>query len=377
MANLTQAAQNINTANKGQSSQGLIIQTYANSVNEQPDVDFSGIEKSIPDSEKDKKDKLENLQKEINNGLKTAQGHANNYLENIQPKIIQNISNIGNYYALNNAVPAALPPGSTAAQWISNLTILQTQSVLYQNDAKNVVASLGKLSTDLTMDVRSFMRTVTSLNEFVNGNNGVLASDDRMLRSIQTRLDAAIAGVVTSGLAIIGGAFLIAVGSVADFVTAGTSTPVVVGGIGILTSGIGGEAASAVVLAELNNEKRKLLEEEARLTAEVKLAMGISSGYQGLENQAKMAVEAATQMQLAWEFLSNDLGSLISDLQNGIMSVEQVRTLFLTAANTVIQTVISDINTIKGQLTGVTSIVAEPGQTVGQVLIAAAMAVAA
>jgi hypothetical protein len=49
----------------------------------------------------------------------------------------------------------------------------------------------------------------------------------------------------------------------------------------------------------------------------------------------------------------------------------------LTAANTVIQTVISDINTIKGQLTGVTSIVAEPGQTVGQVLIAAAMAVAA
>ncbi len=362
MANPTQAAQSINAANKGQSSQGLIIQTYANSVIEQPNVDFSG----------SKNEQLKTFQTQINAGLKTAQDHANNYLENIQPKIIKNISNIGNYYALNNAVPATLPPGSTAEEWISSLTVLQTQSVQYQNDAKGLVSLLFKLSTDLKADVASFTKTVSSLNDVVNGDNGIIASDDKELSSIQGKIDAAIAGVVTSGIAIIGGTFLIVVGSVADFVTAGTSTPVVVGGIGILTTAIGGEAASAFTLAKLNGEKARLLEEEAQLTVEVKLALGISIGYQGLMNQADMAVKAATEMQIAWELLSNDLGSLICDLQNGIMSVEQVRTLFLTAANTVVQIVISDINIIKGQLTGVTSIVAAPGQTVGQALMAAA-----
>ena len=79
----------------------------------------------------------------------------------------------------------------------------------------------------------------------------------------------------------------------------------------------------------------------------------------------------------AWNFLSSDLGNMIRDLNNGIMSVGQIRTIFLTAANTEIQTVITDINTIKFQMAGVTTIVAKPGQTVGEALVAAAQAAAA
>lgn len=359
----SQAAQGINSGNKGQSAQALIIQSYANSIKEQPTVDFSG------------EPNLEKFQAEINTGLQTAQSHADNYLNNIQPNIIENISNIGNYYALHNAVLATLPEGSTEQEWITNLQVLQEQSSQYQKAANGVVTELGQLHTDLTNDTASFAGTVSDLNAAVNGDHGILDSINSQLSDIQGKIDGAIAGTALSGLAIVGGAFVIAVGAVADFVTAGTSTPVVVGGVAIVAAGIGGEVASAITLKNLNDEKASLLSEKSTLTAEVNLAVGISSGYNSLLTQVKGAVEAATQMQNAWQFLSSDLGNLVADLQKGIQSADQVRTLFLTAANTEIQTVITDINTIKGQMAGVTNIVAAPGQTVGDAIVEAAQKV--
>lgn len=359
MSDPISAAQGINSANKAQSSLALIIQTYANSINEQPAVNFGG------------QPHLATYQDQINAGLTTAQAHANNYLNVIQPNVIINIANIANYYALNNAVANTLPAGSTEAQWLDCLTTLQTQSATYQAAANGVVSTLCTLHDNLTTDAASFAATVISLNTAVTGDNGILASDDRELSSLQGKIDGAIAGIVTSGLAIVGGSFMIAVGGIADFVTAGTTTPLVVGGIGIVVAGVTGEVASAITLASLNNQKATLLTEEATLRAEVTLAMGISGGYQSLLNQVRSAVDAATQMENAWKFLSSDLGSMISDLNSGVQSAGLIRQIFLTAANTAVQTVLVDISTIKTQMAGVTIIVAKQGQTVSQALLAA------
>ncbi len=356
------AAKAIGSANLAQTGQALIIQNYANSVNEQPPVDFSGDAK------------LAAFQTQINAGLTTAQGHANTYLKTIQPAVIQNIADIGNYYAINNAVLTTLPVGSTDQQWVEALTALQIQSAQNQRAANGVTTSLQTLVGALTADTTSFATTVSELNAAVNGDHGVLTSINGQLSTIQGQIDGAIAGTVVSGLTIVGGGFLIAVGSVAEFVTAGTSTSLVLAGVGIAAAGVGGEVASAITLKNLNDEKANLLTEEANLTAEVKLATGISNGYQSLGNQVTAAVTAATQMENAWSSLSADLGAMISDLQNGVTNAGTLRTIFLTAANTEVQTVITDITTIKGQLAGVTNIVAAPGQTVGEALVAAAQA---
>lgn len=355
-------AKAIGSANLAQTGQALIIQNYANSVNEQPPVDFSG------------EAKLAVYQKQINAGLTAAQGHASTYLNTIQPAIIQNIANIGNYYAINNAVLTTLPAGSTDQQWMEALTALQVQSAQYQTAAAGVVTSLKTLVSELSADTTSFATTVSELNAAVNGDQGVLTSINGQLSTVQGQIDGAIAGTVLSGLTIVGGIFLIACGSVAEFATAGTSTSLVLAGVGIAATGVGGEVASAIALKNLNDEKANLLTEEANLTAEVKLATGISNGYQSLANQVTAAVTAATQMSNAWSSLSADLGAMISDLRSGVTNAGTLRTIFLTAANTEIQTVITDITTIKGQLAGVTNIVAAPGQTVGEALVAAAQA---
>ena len=116
MANTTiQAAQQMSAANKGQTSQALVLQGYANSVIQQPTVDLSGFENLLK------------YQTDINTGLGTAKDHANNYLNNIQPAIITNITDIYNYYALHSAIATTAGPNTTEEQWLTNLGLMQEQ----------------------------------------------------------------------------------------------------------------------------------------------------------------------------------------------------------------------------------------------------------
>ncbi|MBB5471046.1 hypothetical protein HDG32_007201 [Paraburkholderia sp. CI2] len=360
MPNVGRNAKLIGDANTDQMSAALIIQTYANSVLEQPQVDFS----KIPG--------LQSYQDQINSGLATAQGHANNYLNVLQPQVIQNMADIGNYYQLNKALPATLPAGSSVDQWTALLQSVLDKSTTYRTSALKTVNDLQVFRGQLQTDSQSFATTVTNLNSAVNGDNGVLAQINDELGTLQSTIDGAIAGIVASTLTIAGGVFVICVGAIADFVTAGTSTGAVVGGVGMVAAGVGGEAGSVVALVTANESKGKLLGEESRLKDEVKLATAVSGGYTTLSNKVGDAITAATAMANAWNSVASDLTDIIGDLQSGVMSTDDVRTLFVTAANGEIGTLLQDIQTVKAQMAGVTVQVAAPNQTVSQLIAAAA-----
>ncbi len=357
---IADAAKKVSDSNKGQSSQAILITSYADSVLEQPNVNFSGFKT------------LGKLQNEINTGLGTAQAHAHTYLNTIQPAIISNIANIENYYALHNAVASTLPAGSTEKQWIEVLTTLKTQSAKYEADANTVVVMITGLHDNLTTDAAAFAKIVAELNAAVKGDGGVLDSINGELGSIQSKIDGAIAGIALSGLAIMGGVFMIAVGGIADFVTAGASTPLVIAGIAVVAAGIGGEVASALTLKSMNDEKANLLQQKSTLKAEVQLATGIGTAYQSLGGQVKLAVAASTDMKNAWNFLGSDLDSLVSDLDKGITNVGKVRELFLTAADKEVGTVVKDISVIKNQMRNPTRVPVPAGTTVGDAIVAAA-----
>lgn len=358
--NTIDAANGIDKSTKSQSAQGVQLQTYCNSVLAQPTVDLSA----------DKN--LVKFQDQINNGIGGAKTHANEYLNTIQPLIITNVANIANYYGLHQAVATSLPVGSSKSEWVNSLNLLKDQSTQFLSDSQSVASQLKTLNTNIGADAGNFTTIVSNLNAAVNGDNGVLHSLDQDLSAIQSKIDGAIAGAALSGVAIAGGIFLAAVGGIADFVTAGTSTPLVILGAGLIVAGVGGEVGSAIAIKNLTDQKTQLLQEQASLTSEVKLALGMSNGYSALGSQAQAAMQAATQMSNAWDFLSGDLSSLITDIQKGILSTDQLRKIFLTAANSVIQNVIADTNIIKQQMAGVSINPVPQGQTVGNYLVSLA-----
>ena len=335
-----------------QSGQALQIQNYCNSVKMQAPVDFS----LFPD--------LKDNQTEINNGLTVAKGHADKYLNTIQPQIITNITNIDNYYALHSAIPTVLPPGSTNAQWVKQLTVLKEQAEMYQKLSSDTKLIIISLHDDLTTDATHFQSIVTNLNSKVDGDKGVLSELDGEISKINAAIGGAIAGIVVGGLLIVGGAFVTAVGAVAEFGSAGTSTLVVIGGVAMMVAGAAGITAGAIVLAKSLDARDGLYRKKSTLKSEVKIASAISHGYAGLKNQAANAVTAATQMGNAWDALTGDLGSLAYDLNKGIISADAVRQLWLTAADTTVKTVITDVRTIKAQMAGVSPLSVPQGATI-------------
>ncbi len=328
-------------AAKSQISHGLVLQGYCNSVLQQPEVDFSGFTN------------LASNQDAVNTGLRTAKDHASTYLNGIQSSIISNISNISNFYNLYAAVPTVLPPDANEAQWLNILKAMKSQTDTYRDASNVIVVSLGNLNSNIGNDVAFFNKTVSDLNAIVNGNEGMLSSISKNLQDIDRQIAGVITGAAVSGLAIAGGVFMIGVGSIAGFVTAGTSLSLVAGGVAVTAAGIGGAVGSAITLKGLYDTKAGLLQDQSTLTSEVNLALGIEGAYSELGTQAADAMTATTQMKNAWVALNSDLDVLSRNLENGIISTDTLRTLFLTAANETIPVIQDDVSIIKQQMAGV------------------------
>lgn len=337
----TDATTAVDQGIKGQSSQALILQSYALALFQQAPLPLST------------SSTLQPIEKSIADGIATAQGHAKQFIDVILPQMLTAVTDMNQYFNLQNALGQALNPGMNQTDTVQLLQSVLDQVTQYQTNAKSIQTSLATLASQISVDAGAFNGFVSQLNTAVDGDNGLLDSLHTQLDSIDKKIDGAIAGVALSGLAIAGGVFLIAIGAIADFVTAGTSTSVVVVGVGIVAAGIGGEVASAITLSKLIDLKGNLLGEESSLKAEVKAASGMRSHYTFLSSAASSAAQAAQQMANAWGLLGGHLQNLVGDVQSGAQNAGSLQTLFLTAAKGAVADVQSDLTIIEGQLTGI------------------------
>lgn len=355
-ANQSQLALAINSANKNQSASALVVQTYCNSTLEQSPIDLSS------DSN------LETYQAQINSSLVKAQQHASYYLDTLQNQLIANISNIINYYNLQKSVSTTLPEGSTEQQWIEAISALMQESNNYGDIAKNLAADINLFYNELCQDSEDYSSILTNLNAAVDGDNGVLETELAQINSLDDKIRGEIAGIALSGVTMIGGFIALCLGIIASIAVPGSGTALVVSGGVALASGTGGEAASLAELFIDMNAKAALIVNESKLKDEVKMANAIHSTFYSLQSAVSGAITGSEQMANAWESLNSDLSNLSSDLSSGLQNADEVRTIFLTAANDEIQQVILDADNIKNQLDGVVVIKAQAGQTLEELV---------
>jgi non-hemolytic enterotoxin B/C len=344
---------------KEQSSQVLIIRSYCLSITRQPKVNFSEM------AGRTGGDKIIAIGKEINKTLELAQAHANEYMDVTEAMIVRNYKSINSYWSLQQVVPVALPKGSTEAQWLKTLTTLAEQAKKQEEQATLVGKALGDLRTKLGDDSSSMKELVLKLNALVEGNEGAIAGFQDDIDDIQSKIDGCIAGIVASGLAIVGGMFMIAIGSVATLVTGGTSGTLVAGGVAVVLGGVGGTIAASLTLKSLSDAKSKAMTSKADLEANVKLAQGVASSFDGYATGCNRAQEAAQQMKTAWEGLGGNLQAIHDQVKNGVVNEDAVRDMFLLAANETVKGAKKDLDLIGSQLTGAPNLEAPVGTLIG------------
>ena len=233
-----------------------------------------------------------------------------------------------------------------------SLHAVQDKAEGYKTSSDNLAKQLRALALDITNNQRSFNTFVIAMNTAIKGDGGVLNSITTELKDYDGKIAGLSTGIALGGLAAIGGVLVIIAGAIGTPFTAGGSTVLIAGGVALLAVGAGAAIGSSIGLAAVLRQKSDALQRQAQLNEQVKVASGLSTGFQSLATNAGQAADASQKMANAWGFLTNDLGALIGSLEAGRAEVGDVRDLFIEAAKGDVATIKRDITTIRDQLNG-------------------------
>lgn len=297
---LTPALQSITSMQQIHIGAEITIQAYVLSILNQQPMELH----NFPHL-KDEEDK-------INFALSGAKAHAKDYLDDLQPKILRSLVDMENYIALHQSSTNFLNSDMPIQDFLDILTSLKNSTSDYRNTANDVVAKLTTLRDSLTSDSSAFGKLVSDFHSKTGGDVDELKNITDQITTIQHDISLDIALAAASGLGILAGGVLIFVGAATEVFTANASTAAVIGGIGLLAAGIGGEAATGVRLWQLIQEKSELVNKQVALQDEIKATQNLVAGYTGLAQHSQDSYNAAKNMANTWNLLGDGLDSMIS-----------------------------------------------------------------
>ncbi|MFW9080724.1 HBL/NHE enterotoxin family protein [Pseudomonas sp. P2757] len=315
--NVTPALKSITSMQQTHMGAGVTIQSYAISILTQAHVQLQ----NFPNL-KDEEDK-------INNALDGAKAHAKDYLDHLQVKILTSLSAMQEYISVHKSSTGFLTGNMSLQDFLDVLNNLKDTTSGYSKIAGDVVADLTSFRDNLTTDATAFATLVNDFHSKTGGDVDQLKNITTQITELQHRITIDIALAAASGLGILAGGVLIFVGAATEVFTAGASTVAVVGGIGLVAAGIGGEAASGADLAALIKQKADLVNQQVALQDEIKTTQTLVAGYTGLAQHSQLAFTAAQDMANTWELLGAALGELVTMVTSDLGQAETAKAIII------------------------------------------------
>lgn len=321
-------------------SQGMIVKNYCTTVEIQPLFDFSTVEE------------LHYLETSINNSLNEAKEHVQNYKSDVHPEFLSLLSELNDFTIKIKSAPEVLPEGMTAEQWSEVLNTLRKEAIGHEEQVNNLINKLELVTNHFNKDSTSFGSLALTFSKKLNEDNGELSKIKSEIAGIDKEIAETSTAVAFEALGVAGGIFIIVIGTLENFITAGTSPELVITGVVMIATGVGSLTTTGLALSQSLEKKKSLLAQEMNLSNESKLLTEVDSSLQNLYNQSKKAVEALQDIGQSWNSIQKYMDSLITDLKSGTITVEDVRTAFVKLAKEDATAVEQGIATIKDQLSG-------------------------
>lgn len=344
-------ATNLGDTTAKAATSGVLVQSYCTLVAQQPNIEIpASVASKLPP---------------VNDYLKLAQTNTNDYLTNIQPKILIVVTDVAGYAAQFGQFSTIITGkindwkgGSPSARQdaLDLLKALQQALQTKLDNVNGVKTSLSGFQGKLNVDISHFNTASSTADTVIGGDQGAIAELNSQISNMDKRIGGAAAGVALSGLTIIGGGLMIAAGAIASFITAGTSTPLIVAGVAVVVVGAAGLTASSIVLAQLIDAKANLLSQRATLDADLKFLTNFKSTIGTLGTAASDAATQINNMSNAWGLLSGNLGNVVGSIQQArdYSQLPVVVQAYLNTAGAQWSQVQTNTQIIQQQMTGVT-----------------------
>lgn len=323
-----------------QASQMMIVKSHALSVTQQSPI-------ILPN-----RPELWSLQDDISASLKRSRQLAGTMLSSYVPAIDGVLAGVDGFLRMKQRFAQMLGPAPLSAQALGELRNILSAVGAFRSAATTLAYGMGTLRQKLFDEAGTFKQLAGRLNGVVNGDQGVLRAIEDAIARIDREIAAADGKSTASGFAALGGAFLFLVGAVASIFTGGAAAPVAVLGGTLLFAGAVGTVTASNAVAGLLDEKSRLLQDQARLKAEVAVMAGASGTLGSLSDSAAGAAAAVQDMINAWTLLEGGLRSLIANVEQGANDNGALTGLFGSLAQSDIQSIIDTVAIIRRQLSG-------------------------
>ncbi|MBD1587079.1 HBL/NHE enterotoxin family protein [Pseudomonas typographi] len=231
------------SATLAQSSQGLVMQSYALSVKEQGEVNLASSDR-----------RLQELSTKANDGLRLAQQTANNYLDRLQPSMLNILSDFGGFSITYKNMLEQLPTVDKAsARYLIDQSLDDIQGRLQR--ANTVKTNLRRVADAFAVDSGRFTSICSEASVIWQSNDGVLGTLRAALEQVDSALNQAYIGIGVSVFGVVGGLLLVGIGAAfppLGAVTAPLGSTVLVGS---LASGTVVLATAGMSMSEALSQK--------------------------------------------------------------------------------------------------------------------------
>ena len=184
-----------------------------------------------------------------------------------------------------------------------------------ENNATKAVDLVNRFNTEISDNNKQFDTALTTLRKAFSGESGVISQLDSEIHNANQSIAKDATLITVSALGTIGGAVLIVVGAVGEFESAGTSTSLILAGIGMAAGGIGGIAASSADLHWQIKKLGKLKTAKTRAEQEYAAINTSISQVSMLDEKCLAAVNSSKDLAGLWTGLKSDIDTLRNDIK--------------------------------------------------------------
>ncbi len=306
---------------------------------------------------------LPTLQTSINKGLAKCSAHATIYLNSTVPSVLKNLASIQVFYQSFTDIASGLNINDSDETWEGSIGILIQLAEGFKGDATKSSLTLSQIEKKFTSDSSGIKTDLEKLHAALNGEHGILSNLKKELKSEDKAINDLIAAEVASSLGVLGGVAMVAVGGVADFVTAGTSTAVVLSGVALMAGSTAGIVESSIALNKELEAKTKTLTEQTECHDVVKALAGINSTLSDVSTKISDSVELLTDMADAWDMVLGSLTILGTIAKYGKNDKTDARKSFLLVAEQEAKDIVTQTGIIEKQMTGSVVAPTQPGSS--------------
>jgi hypothetical protein len=343
----------------GQGTLTALVQAHSLGIMQQPKPDFSRI------GNKD----IRAYEGTVARVLNDAAEHANTYLSVVQPKAIEILGKVENYFHTLGVFTEFIKQSDNPHDMVDLLRALREKAGGFMDESRGFANSMNATVSDFSGDKGEFDATAAKLHQLVDGQNGALEEVRIRLEGVNARIHAATIGAAVSGGAILAGAGLIIVGCCTSIFTGGLSLGVAIGGGVLIAGGIAGGIGSGIALANLFDEKRGILAEQAQLEGGVTLLTACGAGLSDLGKQAGGVASAAQNAINGWTFLRGSLNSAADNIERaGKASSSFARSAYLKSVERSLPRIIEQLGDTRRALVGGLTTVTRPDTHTGDLI---------